>query len=110
MSGDIKRTNDTEGMMKTTLSAKTYITNICKKVERTFNTTLKNCHSPLECGYHLELDKSEMIDEDKVSKYRILIDSLNRAVTLGRVDIMFAAINLAHHFYVPRQGHLKTAI
>ena len=77
LGGDIIRTKDSIGKKMTTLSVKTYIKNICDKVERTFNITLKNYHSPLEDGYHPELCINEMIDDDEVSKHQMLIGSLN---------------------------------
>lgn len=40
----------------------------------------------------------------------MLIGSLNWAVTLGRVDIMFATMTLARYSCVPREGHMKTAL
>ena len=51
-----------------------------------------------------------MIDVDEVSKYQILIGFLIWAITLGRVDIMFADITLACYSYAPRQGQWKTAL
>jgi len=77
---------------KTKISAKTYIVNVCEKIERMFDTKLRNYFSPLEGGYHPELDTSELVSDEDISKYRMLIRLLNWAVTLGRFDVMFAAV------------------
>ena len=105
LGGDVTRTKDAEEKRKTTLSTKTYMKNICDNVERTFNTTLKNYHSSLEGGYHPELDISEMIDKDDISKYRMLIGSLVWLVNLERVGNTLAAITLARYSCVRRQGY-----
>ena len=51
-----------------------------------------------------------MVDEEEVSKYRMLIGSMNWAVTLGKIDVMFAANTLARYYCDPRHGHLKTTL
>ena len=53
-----------------------YITNICVKVERTFNITIRKSHSPPEEENHLDLDVTDTIEEDEVSKYQMLIGPL----------------------------------
>ena len=50
LGGDIERTRGKDGKRKTIISAKTYIKNICDKIERTFEKTLRNYHSPIEGG------------------------------------------------------------
>ena len=112
LGGDVEREkrNDKSEKYITKISARTYIKNVCDKIERVFNLTLKNYHSPLEGGYHPELDTSELLDEVGISQYRMLIGSMNWAVTLGRFDIMFAAITMARYSSIPREGHLKVCI
>ena len=95
---------------RTKISAKTYIVNVCEKIERIFDTKLRNHHSPLEGGYHPELDTSTLVSDEDISKYRMLIGSLNWAVTLGRFDVMFAAVTMARYSIVPREGHMKTML
>ena len=92
------------------MSAKTYLKNICDKIERVFGTTLRNYNTPLEAGYHPELDDSELLDDDDTTKYRMLTGSLNWAVTIGRVDVMFAATTMARYNHAPRSGHLKVML
>ena len=94
----------------TTMSAKTYINNVCEKIERMFECKLRNYHSPLEGGYHPELDDSALLDGSEISKYRMLTGSLNWAVTIGRVDVMFAAQLMARYNHAPRYGHMKVLL
>ena len=53
---------------------------------------LTNYHSPLKGGYHLELNMIGMLDEEDVSKYRILIVSMNWIVTLGELILCLQQI------------------
>jgi len=71
---------------------------------------LRNYHSPLEGGYHPELDTSDLVCDEDISKYRMLTGSLNWAVTLGRFDVMFAAVTMARYSIAPREGHMKTML
>lgn len=111
LGGDIERKKRDDGLGYTSkLSARTYIKNVCEKIEKLFQITLKNYHSPLEGGYHPELDDSNYLGDDEVSKYRMLVGSMSWAVTLGRFDVMFASITMARYNAMPREGHLKTCL
>ena len=110
LGGDIKREENGKGHKKTILSAKTYIKNICKKIEKTMECQLKNYHSPLEGGYHPELDQSEPLSTSQIPKYRMLVGCANWAVTLGRYDIMYAVVTMARYNHLPREGHLKSML
>ena len=92
------------------MSAKTYLKNICEKIERVFGTTLRNYSTPLEASYHPELDNSELLDDEETSKYRMLTGSLNWAVTIGRVDVMFTATTMARYNHASRMGHVKVML
>jgi len=110
LGGDIYPSEDPNSLIKTAMSAKTYLKNICDKIERVFGTTLRNYNTPLEAGYHPELDDSELLDDDDTTKYRMLTGSLNWAVTIGRVDVMFAATTMARYNHAPRFGHMKVML
>ena len=71
---------------------------------------LRNYNTPLEAGYHLELDDSQLLDDEETTKYRMLTGSLNWAVTIGCIDIMFAATTMARYNHAPRAGHLKVML
>ena len=65
-----------------------------------------NISSPLEKGDHPELDDSEFLDEEGISRYQSLIGSLQWAISLGRFDIMTAVMTMFSFRAAPRKGHL----
>ena len=91
-------------------SARTYIKNVCDKIEKLFETTLRNYESPLKRGYHPELDRTVLLVGDEISKYQILVGSANWTVTLGRFDVYYAVSTLRRYSAMPRQGHMKAML
>ena len=91
-------------------SAKTYIKNVCDRVEKLFDVTLKSYGSPLEDNYHPEIDESPLLSDDMVRKYQMLIGCANWIVILGRFDVMYATVTMARFSQVPREGHLKAVL
>ena len=91
-------------------SAKTYIKNVCDRVEKLFDITLKSYGSPLEDNYHPEIDESPLLGDDMVRKYQMLIGCANWIVILGRFDVMYATVTMARFLQVPREGHLKAVL
>ena len=71
------------------------------------NKPKTNVTSPLEKGDHPELDDSELLDEEGISKYQSLIGSLQWAISLGRFDIMTAVMTMSSFRAAPRKGHLE---
>ena len=51
-------------------------------------------NSPLEKGYYPVLDTSELLDEDGIHIYQSLIDSLQWAVSIGRLYFTMYVISL----------------
>ena len=62
--------------------------------------------SPLEKGDHPELDTSQLLDEEDVTKYQSLIGALQWTITLGRFDIAVAVMTMSGFRAAPRVGHL----
>jgi hypothetical protein len=91
-------------------SAKTYIKNVCDRIEKLFEITLKSYGSPLEDNFHPEIDESPLLSEDMVRKYQMLIGCANWIVILGRFDVMFATVTMARFSQIPREGHLKAML
>ena len=89
------------------LSAKTYIKQVCEKIEKLFETKLRCYGSPLEPGDHPEMDESEIMDTDDVAKYQMLCGCAQWAVSLGRFDIQYAVNTMARFAVCPREGHMK---
>ena len=93
-----------------TLSAKTYITNVCEKIETLFHEKLKGYGSPMEPGDHPELDDTDLLYGADITRYQMLIGCAQWAVTLGRFDIQYATNTLARYNTMPRAGHMKRAM
>ena len=51
-----------------------------------------------------------MLDEEEVSKYMMLIGSMNWSITIGRIDVMFAANTLARYSCATHHENFKTAL
>ena len=62
--------------------------------------------SPLESNDHPELDTSELLDEDGITRFQSLIGALQWTVTLGRFDIAVAVMTMSSFRVAPRAGHL----
>ena len=87
-----------------------YIKKMVDGYERMFGEKPKALYtSPLEKGDHPELDTSDMLDSDGISKYQSLIGSLQWSVSIGRLDITTAVMTLGGFRAAPRQGHLDRA-
>ena len=69
------------------------------------NKPKTNVTSPLEKGDHPELNNSELLDEEGISKYQSLIGSLQWAISLGRFNIMTAVMTMSSFRAAPRRGH-----
>ena len=89
------------------MSAKTYIKNTCEKIEKIFGITLKNYGSPMEDNDHPEIDESDLMTLEDVSKYQMLVGCAQWAVTIGRFDIQYATNTMARFSSAPRTGHMK---
>jgi len=87
-------------------SAKTYIKRVCEKIERLMEWRLRHVVNPMDPKYYPELDTSDFLVGDDISKYRMLVGSLNWLVTLGRYDIQYTSASLARYMMAPRQGHM----
>ena len=66
------------------MSPKKYIGRMVNNYERIFgkHSTTK-VSSPLEHGNHPEMNKSELLDEEVLQVYQLLVDSLQWSVSLG---------------------------
>ena len=89
------------------MSAKTYIKNVIERIEKLLECTLKNYGSPMDPGDHPELDESDLLPQQEVAIYQMLIGCAQWAVTLGRFDIQYATNTLARYASMPREGHLN---
>jgi len=69
------------------LSAKTYITNTCKKIETTHQFELHHYDTPIATDDHPELDDTELLKPKLHSINRFLVGADQWIITLGRLDI-----------------------
>ena len=100
------RGNFTESGVTSSWSAKTYLRNVIDKIEKIVGH-LRTYTVPMDPEYHPELDESpQMVGED-ISKYRMLTGSAIWAITLGRVDVIYATTMLARFNNAPREGHFE---
>ena len=95
----------TESGVTSSWSAKTYLKNVIDKIEKVVGH-LRTYTIPMDPEYHPELDESAMVVGNDISIYRMLIGSAIWAITLGRVDIVYATTMLARYNNGPREGHL----
>jgi hypothetical protein len=80
------------------LSARTYIQNVIPKFEGLFGKEFKPIKTPMNEGYHPEVDDSPLCAEEDSAQFRSIIDCCIWIIVLGRFDIA-----------LPREGHLNTA-
>eukprot|EP00957_Ditylum_brightwellii_P081171 6175231-Ditylum_brightwellii.AAC.1 len=60
----------------------------------------------MDPNYHADIDESDFEVGENMSKYCMMVGSLNWLVTLGRYDIHYTTTILARHMMMPRQGHM----
>ena len=63
--------------------------------------------SPMVVDYHPELEDSDNVLHEEGSQYRVIIGSLNWAITLGRFDIQYATTTMARYSMAPKVGHMQ---
>ena len=93
----------------TTWSAKTYLKNVCDKIEKLMGP-LRSYSHPMDPNYRPEIDDSPLLSEDEVAKYRMLIGTGQWVISLGRFDVMYAVVSMARYSSAPREGHTKAML
>eukprot|EP00957_Ditylum_brightwellii_P087353 6648934-Ditylum_brightwellii.AAC.1 len=88
------------------LSAKTYVNHICDKIKQLMKWNLKGFNNAMDPHYHAEIDESDFLVGYDISKYMMMVGSLNWLVTLGRYDIHYTVTTLVRHMMMPRKGHM----
>ena len=68
---------------------------------------LRNYGSPMEVGDHPEVDETDFLDPEMITRYQMLVGCAQWAVSLGRYDIQYATNTMARFSKLPREGHLK---
>jgi hypothetical protein len=84
-----------------------YIRNIMDQHENMFGCKPKEYTSPLEKGYHPEIEETFELDIEGIKRYQTMIGCLWWAVSLGRFDIQTAPMTMSRFRAAPRIGHLN---
>ena len=63
--------------------------------------------TPLYKNDHPELDDTELLTEESIQHYLIMIGQLQWLVTLGRFDILVQVTTMSRFRSAPRKGHLE---
>ena len=92
------------------MHCKTYVTNVCDRIEKVLGIKLKYYGSPMEVGDHPENDETDFLASGDITIYQMLIGCAQWAITFGRFDIQYATNSLARFASLPREGHKKRAI
>lgn len=100
---DVKKNDD--GTWE--ISARTYIKGVTERIEKLYERKLKCYGSPMEKDDHPELDDSDFLQGDEITRYQMLIGCAQWAVSLGRWDIQYAVNTMARFAMMPREGHLR---
>ena len=112
LGGDIDQVQWKDGCDGRTvaLSARTYITQVCERVEKMFEVELRHYASPMDPLYHPEIDQTSLLTPLMIPKYQMLVGCANWVVTLGRFDVYYAVSTMARYNVAPREGHLKAML
>jgi hypothetical protein len=93
------------------MTGRDYVKNAVKNVESTLEKEGMKLRSkadrPMPSGYRPEVDVSDELTPDLVTRYQGLIGVLHWACELGRVDILTEVSMLSSHNAMPRVGHLE---
>ena len=83
LGGNIKIQYNGDKIEELQLTSETYIKRICEKIESLMNWKLKGFMNPMDPNYHAEIDNSDFLTGEDISKYCMMVGSLNWLVTLG---------------------------
>ena len=81
-------------------SAKTYLTNVIARIEKEHGI-LRAYTCPMDPYYHPKLDESTLLHRDEISIFRMCIGCAQWAITLGRMDIVYATTMLLGYNMAP---------
>ena len=114
LGAEIKKYHVKSGKEHYSMSSMQYLKNEVNTVEqllledgRTLRDTRTSGKQPLHSNYQPELEKSDKLSFDMISRYLQLIGILRWSVEIGRIDI-FTEVNIMSQYSAsPRLGHLE---
>ena len=87
---------------------KKYISKILESFHQMFpGENLPQVKSPLDKNDHPELDNSELVSDDLITKFMCMVGQLQWAVTLGRYDILAHVMSMSRFRLAPKVGHIE---
>ena len=87
---------------------KKYIDKLPQTYKRLFNEDIpRGTKTPLDKNDHPEMDTSEVLEGEMVSKYLTMVGQLQWLITMGRFDIYPHVVSLSRFRAAPRQGHIE---
>jgi hypothetical protein len=86
-------TRDEDGTLY--ISPMKYVQKLIKNYAKLFGMTPNEYASPLEKGYHPELDTSELCTTEQIAQYQSMIGSLQWIVTISRFDMQAAVMTMS---------------
>ena len=104
--GNIDISKDDTWDFNYVMSGIIYINNVFDNIETIFETNIRSYGSPFPDRYHPELDTSQLLIGDHISKYRLLIICLDWADTKDRLGVCCATSTLGRYQIAPKQVHL----
>ena len=84
-----------------------YIKKMVESYEKLFGEKPRLYNSPLEKNDHPELDDSELLSPEDVTKFQSMIGASQWLVSLGRFDIACAVMTMSRFRIAPRKGHME---
>ena len=105
--GDFKIHKKDNGENTMTFCAKTYLTNVCERIEKLMNEKLKSYDTPMATNDHPEMDDSGLLNADEHLRFHMLIGCGQWAIILGQFDVLFAVQTMASFSHAPKQEHLQ---
>jgi hypothetical protein len=89
-----------------TISARKYMQNVMTKFESLFGKELKPVKTPMNEGYHPEVDDTPLCTGEDSAKYISIIVCCIWIIVLGRFHIAYATSAMSRFNMAPREGHL----
>ena len=96
---------DPDGMLW--FGPRRYVKKMVESYEQLFGERPKQYNSPLERNDHPELDDSELLSPEDITKYQSMVGAAQWLVSLGRFDIACAVMTMSRFRVAPRKGHLE---
>jgi hypothetical protein len=96
------------------MSSATYVKNAIANVKellqeegKELRTTQRRGKTPLPTAYKPELEQSQLLEKDMISRYLQLIGILRWVIELGRLDIALETAVMSQYSAAPRVGHIE---